>query len=612
LAPAKASSATDDTFAQVTMSKVDPGLKYLASRSPADLQTLSAVSWRAETSPSRHVANVMIEVDGDGSTLPQGLLDIGFKPRTRAGNVFTGDMPRDAIRALERLPGLRRAEAARPMRRELEEALPEARVVGRNISVLPHRGAGVIVGIIDHGIDYRHQSFRNEDGTSRILAIWDQRLEPRHDQGEASPAEFGYGVEYTREVIDAALQSSDPISRVRHIGIDPFHGTHVAGIAAGNGRPANNMGEVRFVGVAPEADLVVVANTRGDGQDPGSLGDSADTLDAIHYILRIAERRGQAVAINLSQGDNLGPHDGTSLLEVGIEHLIAGPGRVLVKSAGNEGDKARHASGTLPESGVDDVRIAVAPHKNEVIVDIWYRGADRIGVQIASPNATETTDALWPTLNTAVTLSNGNSVFVDADLNDPGNGHHRTFIALQAGQMRSVEQGNWIFRLKGNGQWHAWIQLDPRATLGTPPHALFLSHLNRESTITIPGTSPAVIAVASYVSSTRFTPANPGTLSGFSSHGPTLGRARAPWLAAPGEEITAPQPDDHFAERHGTSMAAAMVTGAVALMLQKCKTLTATDIRTRLKTSARSDKDTEDVPNEKWGFGKLDVQKALE
>ena len=111
----------------------------------------------------------------------------------------------------------------------------------------------------------------------------------------------------------------------------------------------------RFLGVAPDADIVVVANTRGRAQNERGLGDSADTLDAVQYILNVAAAHGRPVAINLSQGDNVGPHDGTSLLEVGIAGLITGPGQVMIKSAGNEGAIGRHAQGTLTAGTNQDV-----------------------------------------------------------------------------------------------------------------------------------------------------------------------------------------------------------------------------------------------------------------
>src|SRR5262249_51780567 len=180
---------------------------------------------------------------------------------------------------------------------------------------------------IDSGIDFRHPSFRNADGTSRILAIWDQNL--KRGDGERSPEPYKYGVVYLQDEITDAIRSERPRVNVRHLDHGPFHGTRVAGIAAGSGDPAKaSDDEVKYVGVAPGADLIVVANTRGEDRNPGTLGDSADTFDAVKFILDFAAGVGKPVVINHSHGDNIGPHDGTSLLEVGIDQLIAGPGKV--------------------------------------------------------------------------------------------------------------------------------------------------------------------------------------------------------------------------------------------------------------------------------------------
>ena len=589
------------------MAKLDPGLKYLATVSGADWADIALESAfgveAAAAGPPR--VNVLVEVDGTTSALEAA----GLVIRTRAGNVVTGDIPMDRIETLGQMPGLKRAEVSRVLGRELDLALPEARVTPVHTGPPARRGAGVIVGIIDSGIDYLHESFLDANGDSRILAIWDQRLRP--GQGEASPAGFAYGVEYKQAAINAALAAPNPLNVVRHMdnAAGQFHGTHVAGIAAGSGEPvAASGGALRFVGVAPEADLIVVANNRGRAQNERGLGDSADTLDAVQYILSLADALGRSVVINMSQGDNVGPHDGSSLLEVGMVGLITGAGHVLVKSAGNEGAQNRHAQGVLTANATHDVRIQVPNNTREVIVDVWYPGADRIGLRITPPGAgASPSAAILPPSSSTVTLSNGNTAFVDADLNDPGNGDNRTFVVLQPGSGLVVQPGVWTLQLRGatigNGAWHAWIQRHSFAQFQPP-------FVNRGSTISIPGTSPAVITAGSYVSNGAGSGAVAGTLSSFSSRGPTRDGRRAPTLSAPGEELTAPQPAAlaSFGPKAGTSMAAPMIAGAVALMLEIDPTQTANDIRLCLENSARRDPQTGPAPGNDWGAGKLDVQ----
>jgi len=539
----------------------------------------------------------MVELDGD--TVPAGLLAI-FEPRTRAGSVLTGAILIPDIDKLETIPGVRRAERSRILKRELDKALPDARVRPLPVGNTTGRGKGVIVGVIDFGIDYRHDSFRNADGTTRILAIWDQALSAT--AGETTPEPYKYGVEYTRDAIDAAL-SSGSTAAIRHADLGPFHGTHVAGIAAGNGRPGpTSNGKPTYEGVAPEADLIVVANTRPRTKDPGTLGDSADTLDAVDYILAMADRLGRPVVINLSEGDNIGPHDGTSLLEVGIQHLIEQKsGRVLIKSAGNEGNKAHHAGGDLADAA-KDLQIQIPAGVQDVIVDIWYGADDRLALAIDAPGTgAVSASSFEPPSSTAVMLADGTEVFVDADV-DPGNGDHRTFVALQAPDGGSLPSGVWTFHLQGAGYWHAWIQRDSPATFQAP-------FANSAATISIPGTSRAVITVASHISNNAFVSGNLGALSEFSGRGPTR-NGGAPALSAPGAEIKAPQPGGFFVGMSGTSMSAAMVSGAAALLLEIDGTLTADRIRTCLVESARADAQTGTVPNPDWGAGKLDVEAA--
>jgi subtilisin family serine protease len=541
--------------------------------------------------------NVMVELEA-GAT-PDALDVVDFKKGTDAGSVLTGTIPLRHIEDLQDVPGLKRAEHPRMMAHELDLALPDARVNSVHDEPLSRRGSGAIVGIIDHGIDFRHASFRREDGTTRILAIWDQSLDAVGD--ERPPRGFDYGVEYQCGAINAALLDSSS-TLVRHTDAAPNHGTHVAGIAAGNGRPnASGLGTGRLIGVAPEADLIIVSNTRPRLEDPGTVGDSADTLDAVSYILRLAEEKDRPVAVNLSQGDNIGPHDGTSLLEVGIANLLDGPGRVLVKSAGNEGLSRSHAENELKDDKVDDVTIRV-PASKGLLVDFWYDRPGRIALSITPPGGAAKIGPFAPQSSGTTTLEDGTTVFVDADLDDPGNHDNRIFVALEPADGATLPQGDWHFQLSGSGTWHAWIQRDSPATFETFGSA--------KSTISIPGTACRVISVGAHV--TREPLGTVGALSDISSRGPTRKGERAPSLSAPGEKIFAAQPGDHFVGMKGTSMSAAMVTGAAALLLSIDRNLSSDDVRQCLERTARSDHHTGTVPNNDWGAGKLDVFAAVE
>jgi hypothetical protein len=586
-------------------SKLDPGLRMIAMTAAtemAELDSESAFSVAASTAAPPEVS-LFVQFTGDISDIEKA----GFQTRTVAGDVACGDIAVSQLAALEAIPSITRMEVSRVMNNELDLAAADVRVAPVHTGPPGHRGAGVIVGIIDSGIDYRHQSFRAPDGRSRILAIWDQGLS--RVGTETSPAGFGYGVEYRQAQINTALAAANPLAIVRHqdsAGAQ-FHGTHVTGIAAGDGSVAGQgRPAFTFVGIAPEADIIVVANNRGRAAGERGLGDSADTLDAVRYIFNFAQSLGRPVVINQSQGDNVGPHDGTSLLERGLDNLLGGAGRAFVKSAGNEGARNRHASGTLTAGGVQTVQFNVPGGVPQVTIDLWYRGADRIGVAVTRPGGAATAN-VNPPASTTINLPGGNQLFIDSSLNDPGNADNRIFLTISRGTSAQVQSGNWSLTLRGNtisfGQWDAWIQRNSDSQFLAP-------FVNAARTISVPGTAREIITVGSYI--TRG--AGVGAISSFSSLGPTRDGRPAPTLSAPGQTLFSANVTtaaDQYQGMMGTSMAAPMVTGAVALMLQRRPTMTAEQIRNCLISSARSDANTGATPNNAWGAGKLDVQAAF-
>jgi subtilisin family serine protease len=518
----------------------------------------------------------------------------------------TGSIEVGSLDALAGTDGVLVVEGSRPMLRELDLAVVDSRANLVHTGPPGHRGTGVIVGIVDSGIDWTHDCFRRADGTTRILSIWDQFLTPQ--AGESNPPGFSYGVEYTRAQIDAALAGT---GNVRHTDGDTQvgHGTHVAGIAAGDGSAAGGPGNPpagTFVGVAPEADIIVVAN---QGGNPG-LGDSARTLDAINYIFQRAAAVNRPVVVNQSQGDNLGPHDGTSLLERGIDNLLGGAGRAMVKSAGNAAADRIHAEGTVTAGAPQIVQFTVgAGDTTPETIDIWYEGADRFAFRITEPGG-PTSATVNPGNSTTLNLGNGNSVFVDSRTADPNNGDNRIFLTISRGSAATLEAGTWSFTLTGttvvNGRFDAWIQRGNRIASFNAPHE------NPARTISTPGTANEVITAASYI--TRG--AGVGGISAFSSRGPTRDGRPAPDVAAPGQLVISARAStlggDTYHSLQGTSMASPHVAGAVALMLQANPNLTQQQIKDCLRNNARSDAFTGATPNNTWGGGKLDVRAAFD
>lgn len=164
-------------------------------------------------------------------------------------------------------------------------------------------GQGVLVAVIDSGIDYMLPDFRNEDGSTRILALWDQSAAPRQEEGEASPVGYAEGTEYTRERINAAIEAPSEAQRRRIIpGTDTSgHGTSVAAIAAGNGG-----GESRYRGVAPRSSLLVVklGVPRTDG-----FPRTTELMAGIDYAVRKSLEYRMPLVINISFGNTYGAHE---------------------------------------------------------------------------------------------------------------------------------------------------------------------------------------------------------------------------------------------------------------------------------------------------------------
>jgi subtilisin family serine protease len=599
--------------------RLDPQLALLAETAASDETSLDdlaetgvfGIEALAGDSPtgrrgkaSEDEVLVLVQSSGDADDLREAGLTI----RSEAGDVFTGTIGIGKLGELAEVDGVTLVESSREMYPELDLATADTNVGLVHQGPPGRRGTGVVIGVVDTGIDFTHPSFRRDDGTSRILFIWDQAL--TRQGSETQPAGFGYGVEYHNNQLNNALQNANPFGVVRHRDT-AAHGTHVAGIAAGDGSAAGQgRPAFTFGGVAPEADLIVV-RTAGGGQE--GLGTSANALDAVAYCYQRAQALGRPIVVNMSLGDNLGPHDGTSLLERGIDNLLGGPGRGFVKSAGNVGAARHHAGGNVAAGTTVDVGfLEPAGNTTPDQLDFWYRGADtfRAAVVDSAGNATA-----WVNAGTATTftLAGGNTVRIDHRGNDPFNGDKRVFITIQRGTATTIRSGTWHVRLRSvaspaGGRFDGWIQrhntLNQRPTFTAP----FESN---DRTISTPGTGRHVITAANYI--TRG--AGVGSLAASSSRGPTRDGRAAPTIAAPGSAIMSaarePGSGDPYRLDGGTSMAAPHVAGIVALMLQRTPSRTQQQLRKCLTDAARKDAFTGPVPNTAWGAGKVDAEAAV-
>jgi len=532
--------------------------------------------------------------------------------------VVVGRAPIQSFDALSTTRGVERIEMARPIESDLDISRADAGVeslhVPPQVGDTPIRGEGAVVGIIDTGIDYTHPKFRNADGTSRILFLWDQR----DSSGPGSRVDLGSGQldgrEYTKADIDAALATATPLTSVPHRDTNG-HGTHVAGIAAGNGS-----GGLNFRGVAPDADLIVVASL----SDSQTLGKSTNSLLAYQYII---ERAGsQPVVINQSQGMNGGGHFGDTVLETGIDNLLRDPGVVAVKSAGNEQEWRIHAGGTITAGNTRTIEFTVPQSVvATVFIEVWCNDANELGISVTPPGESALAEVLADTdvPPTATPTAANNNVITVVDRDMDHTGETQVTVALSKGSASFIRPGTWKIHLRGHsigdGRYDIWIE---RAGRENPSQQARFTPASAENSrnISIPGTARRIITVGSYTTRPSNPAASSGGISSFSSRGPTRLGVQKPEISAPGEWIVSARssnssmpanPDTLHTSLPGTSMAAPHVAGAVALLLSQHPNLTANQVKQILMRSARIDANSSSAPDEIWGTGKLDAAAAI-
>lgn len=467
-------------------------------------------------------------------------------------------------------------------------------------------GRGVVVGIVDWGFDFAHPEFRHADGSTRILALWDQQT---HLQRQP-PYPYGYGVVHTQEAINRALKAANPYAALGyHPGdVDPngegTHGTHVASIAAGNGRGGGP------VGIAPEADLVFVHMGNLDSQKKTNLGDSVSLLEALDFIAKTAGNR--PWVINLSMGRHGEQHDGTTLVEQGLDAILnAAPNRAIVQSVGNYFDRCIHTQGTIRPGEVKSFIWRVdAADVTANQLEIWYSGRDVLVVELKTANGV---------VPEQVKLGDRTTINMQGRI--VGNIYHRTKEPNNLDNHINIflypnaPPGDWEVRLIAqdvvDGRFHAWIERDLAL-----PHcqSRFCAQDAVEN-----GTTGTIcngyrtIAVGAYNAHSK-----ERAIASFSSAGPTRDGRTKPDLVAPGVSILAAR----SASRHthgetslhtrksGTSMAAPHVTGTVALMFEVARQpLLIEDTRNLLLATTQKISVEEELF--RIGSGYLDIKEAV-
>lgn len=574
------------------------------------------------------------------------------------------------LQDLLKKPGIVEIEAAQYYRAQLLSSFKAVDGVSPGTFITSSRhttqeGSGVVVGIVDYGLDYTLPAFQDENGQSRVAYLWDQQLRARRD-GRA-PRKYGYGVEYSQKDIQRALnemRNGRPVKKlVKHNPRQPEefadvngHGTFVAGIAAGKPLTIRGPGieppAGEYGGVAPGATLVFVNLNRGDVleqiDDPeGTLANSVELIHAIAYCFERAEQMKMPCVVNLSMGFNGGGHDGNTAVEWIIDALLARPGRAVVAAAGNENpdNKRIYYGGTVPRrsplelhwyhgemQGVgDEVMPRDDPSPNEL--EVWYSHESALRVRLIAPEnwGHDATPPIDPGQFVAHSMKHGELVEITSYERTSWHGDARIHIRLAPETPKSgIREGKWVVKLEalraGPDEKNGRIRIDAWVER-TITHDEDSDHLCSELldhdgvdkiTLTTPATARRAISVGSFDNTQQEKTISPFSGRGPTRTGPTSPRRHKPEVVAPGEQIWCLDVRSGRTRRNkliqvsGTSMAAPHVTGVIARLLARQHYLSCAEIREILAQTARHPSGVRGKWDEQWGYGIVNPEGAMQ
>lgn len=501
-----------------------------------------------------------------------------------------------------------RALAAEPRVEFIEKpkALSFAVYDGKLVSCIPPvqrqpfslTGQGILVGIIDSGIDISHPDFRNEDGSTRIAGLWDQTLTPAAGTDQAPPEGYHTGVYFSREDLNAILTSGEKTPTVDTSG----HGTHVAGIAAGNGRASR--GENR--GVAYEADLLVVklGSRRKEG-----FPQTAELMQGVDFCVRFSLQNNQPLALNLSYGNSYGSHTGTSLIETYLDEAASIGRTTICVGSGNEGSQRRHASGILEDGRERVIEFTVAPGEYNLGIQIWKHYVDTFQITLQTPSGARIvlSEDLQGTYRY---VQDGTEILWYFGEPAPYSIQQEIYMELlPEGVYTNIRSGIWkLFFSPRNivdGRYDLWM---PSGSSINKETGFLVSEV--DTTLTIPSTASKPVTVAAYDGDTD-------TYAPFSGRGYVCCHLVKPDLAAPGVDIVSCAPGGGYTSRTGTSMACPFVTGSAALLMQygivqrNDPYLFGQKLKAYLIRGARQLSAFSEYPNDRVGWGALCLRDSL-
>lgn len=611
---------------QTSRGKLAPFFQQLLQRQEMKLKGQASTALPALPEEDARVASVKGGVKYYNAIIytdnPDELAAKGIRINSRFPNFVTAQVRSDDLPLLEQSPAVSYVDPGQVFYPQGEGDVDlyntNAHILHRGfINNTPYQGEGAIVLVFDTGIDWKHPDFKDASGNTRILYLWDQTLTAQ--TGEQSPADRNSawsccteGVEYSNNDIDAGNVRSEDTGG---------HGTHVAGSAVGNNE--------RYKGMAPKADLVVVKGGNNSFSE-------AREINAISYARHIAEEFSKPVVVNFSLGGQGSAHDGTTAAEQAIDVFSLTAGHAVVVAAGNEGGDQIHTSGSF-SSGSESISVKVptgytTDADDYFYVSVWWpNNSASATAAVTSPNGVTYTRTAGST-GTATNTTDGEIKLYNTYYSS--NGKWNVVLRVDASGSNYPAEGTWTVTLSNPGStvdYHAWVSSSMSATAVGG---------NSNYTVGSPGTSNRAITVGShnvknaweslkgayYIDPNTYPQFAPGKLSPFSSIGPTADERQKPDLTAPGFLIFSSRssfiPDSDFDSTYvapdgihyglqGTSMATPHVAGAVALMMAENPALSADEVKSLLTNNARTDTETGSVPNNEWGYGKLDILQAF-
>lgn len=524
-------------------------------------------------------------------------------------------VPEDLVDTVSRLPQIEYVE--KPKR--LFFSMADGKEVSCVLPVTKRQpflsGKGILLAVIDSGIDYTNRNFRNADGSTRILSLWDQTVSPDAEKGFFPPKGFVTGTEFTREQINAVLREADPLRQYELVPSrdSSGHGTAVAGIAAGaaanvTGGTANN----NYEGVAPESELLIVklGTPRED-----SFPRTTEMMRAVTYVVRKAQSINRPVAINLSFGNTYGAHDGSSLLERFLDNAAEIGRTVICVGSGNEGASAGHREGRVNVGETAATELSVGAYETAFSVQLWKTYTDVFRITLRSPGGQEFSfstekggEITWKAERTRILIYVGepSPYAVEQEI-------YFDFIP----ENLYISPGIWSFLIGTQEKESSFYFYLPSQAARNQNTRFF--EPNPNLTLTIPSTASKVITVGAYDSTYD-------AYADFSGRGYRYAErdigllaagAAKPDLAAPGVNITAPDIYGGYRSFTGTSFATPFVTGAAALLMEwgivqgNDAFLYGEKVKAYLRRGARKIRGEEFYPNDRVGYGALCVADSI-